>query len=328
MGVPDRLHAETTQCVDFRVAKIFVKADLTKELPRAMNFTVQGKEVKVEYSYPWLPAKCTRCGKWGHSVQTCVVKQNSGEENEAQKEIGKEVDQEKSGEATVSYEGTVEKDAPAVPQRETSVDRRDNMEKNNEVNGQENEWQTVSPGKVCRSAEKREKEFEYGQVSILSRSRFSVLSLEDEEGEITDSVEDEKEKNSEDHEKSVERTNSAEKAKSQESQLVVELEKLGEEEVQHKNMEDQATITPETEKEVGKIQSAINTEEVVNARETQEKGVSQTEVATGAKERDTSLRPSLPRNSKDRHKFLCNSAVQKAKDVSGYLNTKSVKKNC
>lgn len=43
----------------------------------------------------------------------------------------------------------------------------------------EEEWQTVSPGKVGRSAEKMNNALEYGHVSILANSRFSVLSMEE-----------------------------------------------------------------------------------------------------------------------------------------------------
>ena len=51
-----------------------MKADLKKQLPLTMLFTFQGKETKVEYTYPWLPTKCTTCAKWGHSSKACQVK--------------------------------------------------------------------------------------------------------------------------------------------------------------------------------------------------------------------------------------------------------------
>lgn len=34
VGIPERLHPETSQCLNLEVAKIFVKADLTKDLPK------------------------------------------------------------------------------------------------------------------------------------------------------------------------------------------------------------------------------------------------------------------------------------------------------
>lgn len=54
IGTPVRLHPETTQCLDLEEVNIFVKVDLTKDLPKKMNFNVQGQEFLVEYSYPWL----------------------------------------------------------------------------------------------------------------------------------------------------------------------------------------------------------------------------------------------------------------------------------
>ncbi|WZZ29391.1 hypothetical protein YC2023_012792 [Brassica napus] len=71
VGSPVRLHPETAQCLNLDVAKIFVKADLTKELPAKMNFNIQGQDILVEYSYPRLPSKCLKCGKWGH--KTCPI---------------------------------------------------------------------------------------------------------------------------------------------------------------------------------------------------------------------------------------------------------------
>ncbi|KAF8050283.1 hypothetical protein N665_2005s0001 [Sinapis alba] len=47
VGVTDRLHPETAQCLNL-------------------------KETPVEYSYPWLPSKCINCDKWGHSVKACM----------------------------------------------------------------------------------------------------------------------------------------------------------------------------------------------------------------------------------------------------------------
>ena len=65
-GVPDHLYPETLACTNFEEAKVFVKADLSKELPRLIDFNIQGEEITVEFSYPWLPPKCAACGKTGH----------------------------------------------------------------------------------------------------------------------------------------------------------------------------------------------------------------------------------------------------------------------
>ncbi|KAG2261125.1 hypothetical protein Bca52824_068204 [Brassica carinata] len=71
LGSPVRLHPETTQCLNIEVAKIFVKVDLSKDLPKKMKFNIEGEEVMVEYIYPWLPTKCPKCEKWGHTRKRC-----------------------------------------------------------------------------------------------------------------------------------------------------------------------------------------------------------------------------------------------------------------
>lgn len=49
---------------------------------------------------------------------------------------------------------------------------------------EEEEWRDVSPGKSSRSPKSKDNELKFGQVAILTNSRFSVLSAEEEEGEI------------------------------------------------------------------------------------------------------------------------------------------------
>lgn len=74
VGVPDHLHPETIACENFEVARVFVKADLSKELPDRIDFTIQGKKITVEYEYPWLPPRCVSCGRWGHYETFCKGK--------------------------------------------------------------------------------------------------------------------------------------------------------------------------------------------------------------------------------------------------------------
>ena len=47
LGTPVRLHPETVQCLNIEVAKIFVNVDLTKDLPKKMNFNIQGRQCLV-----------------------------------------------------------------------------------------------------------------------------------------------------------------------------------------------------------------------------------------------------------------------------------------
>lgn len=84
-GVPEHLHPETLACTNFEVAKVFVNADLTKELPEQISYTIKGEEVTVKFAYPWLPLRCTTCGKWGHIAKVC-----SGNKRETVEEIIKE----------------------------------------------------------------------------------------------------------------------------------------------------------------------------------------------------------------------------------------------
>ncbi|CAF2049461.1 unnamed protein product, partial [Brassica napus] len=220
-----------------------------------------------------------------------------------------EVAQEKCGENNVSGEEHVEKDAPAEAQRETSVNQNENRDEENELTVQGNEWKTVSPGKVCRSAEKRGRELEFGKVSLLSNSRFSVLSLEEEEedGEITERLEVLEKKNSEEPEKAIEQITSMEEITAHESLINEELENSEDEADQRKEKE-RILVAPETEQEVEIVQSVFPAEDNEKTMEAPlTEGVSQTVVATGNKGRETILRPSLPRNSKDKHKVLSNS---------------------
>uniref|UniRef100_A0A0D3DLD3 DUF4283 domain-containing protein n=1 Tax=Brassica oleracea var. oleracea TaxID=109376 RepID=A0A0D3DLD3_BRAOL len=50
VGVPVRLHPETLACFSFEVAKVFVNVDVSKALPKEMNFSSKGKEFMVEFT--------------------------------------------------------------------------------------------------------------------------------------------------------------------------------------------------------------------------------------------------------------------------------------
>ncbi|KAL0801073.1 hypothetical protein Bca101_056249 [Brassica carinata] len=226
IGTPVRLHPETTQCLDLEVAKIFVRVDLSKDLPKKMNFNIQGQEVLVEYSYPWLPSKCSKCEKWGHSLKTCPRNKNLQREVQKEMEVvvqgdentsiatDKALDQDQCcvekqhEELIVTTEETVSiLSSTTEPEKvQTSEHNQSESEHStlvealvdtelpvHSVQGEDEtnknkEWLDVSPGKSCRTP-LTNKELKHGQVAILTNSRFSVLSSE-EEGEI---IEDGKE---------------------------------------------------------------------------------------------------------------------------------------
>ncbi|CAH8383330.1 unnamed protein product [Eruca vesicaria subsp. sativa] len=71
VGTPDRLHPETIACTNLEEAKIFVNVDVSKELPKEIEFTKDGKEFTIVYHYPWLTARCNLCDKWGHTDKVC-----------------------------------------------------------------------------------------------------------------------------------------------------------------------------------------------------------------------------------------------------------------
>lgn len=74
VGKPTKLHPDTETCKSFEEAKVSVIADLTKELPKSSRFkSKKGIDTVVEFSYPWLPARCNLCSKWGHISADCVV---------------------------------------------------------------------------------------------------------------------------------------------------------------------------------------------------------------------------------------------------------------
>ncbi|KAG7578523.1 hypothetical protein ISN45_Aa03g027070 [Arabidopsis thaliana x Arabidopsis arenosa] len=80
VGSPVRLHPETAACSNFDVAKIFVNADLTKDLPKKICFSKNGTDFWVDFFYPWLPPRCSICEKWGHLDVRCVANSKKVEE--------------------------------------------------------------------------------------------------------------------------------------------------------------------------------------------------------------------------------------------------------
>lgn len=75
VGKPKRLYPNMLQCNSFEEAKVFVEANMTKELPTSHRFKSKlGVNAEVEFVYPWLPDRCTICSKWGHLHTACRAK--------------------------------------------------------------------------------------------------------------------------------------------------------------------------------------------------------------------------------------------------------------
>lgn len=176
-GFPVRLHPETASCSNFKLAKIFVNVDLSKELPDKINFTKNGKPSLVEFIYPWLPLRCRTCGKWGHVEKACILNKKDYMENGTLKKdnvVEGSNDKEKEKESGEGNEVRVE--------AAKEINREDEIEEGEMVEN----WQDVTPEKASRNSN-----LKFGQVKILTPSRFSNLLEVDEKGDSIIEVESE-----------------------------------------------------------------------------------------------------------------------------------------
>ncbi|KAG2306140.1 hypothetical protein Bca52824_025888 [Brassica carinata] len=116
VGKPDSLAPETERKLNFEVAKLYVRVDLTAPLPnKIVSGFSNGREVVIDVSYPWLPVKCDRCNKFGHSSIKCTL--GVAEGGFASKSVRK-VTTETSRRRSKSRTGraTARKDAHGAPQ--------------------------------------------------------------------------------------------------------------------------------------------------------------------------------------------------------------------
>lgn len=192
VGFPVKLHPETLSCKSFEVAKVFVKVDVSKALPKEMNFSKEGKEFTVEFHYPWIPSRCKYCNKWGHGEKVCAAKRKDKEKDKG----GGSNLKVKSG----SKEAVENKDINVNDTEEVTVEES-NLEKENVEENKVDEkecdpgiksWAHVSPGKASKSQLKTPLR-NVAEIQI-SASKFSVLSLvEVEEGEINEDMKENEE---------------------------------------------------------------------------------------------------------------------------------------
>ncbi|KAL0884543.1 hypothetical protein Bca101_008524 [Brassica carinata] len=190
-GIPDHLHPETIACTNFDIAKVFVLADLTKELPLKINYNIQGKETIVQFSYPWLPPKCDKCRRWGHYETFCkenkleVATVKDSVVTQAKENV--EVVLNTVNEVTTSnreVEEGVIKNAGTIVGEYSKTKDGSKVKK-----GKESE--VVSNEKIGRSP--KTQNLQYGQVKIITPSRYAALSNMEENGAGELVTEDEKE---------------------------------------------------------------------------------------------------------------------------------------
>ncbi|XP_048636569.1 uncharacterized protein LOC125609299 [Brassica napus] len=176
VGFPARLHPETVVCSNFEVAKVFVNVDVSKVLPKEINFTKNGKEFTVQFHYPWLPSRCNLCEKWGHVDKVCVMKSKGMKLNErSNTRIDAPVDDAEVVETVNEKEMEKEGSNNSIAEKAVS-DIGTSQEASVKA------WSLVSPSKVGRA--QVQSPSKPADEVMISASKFSILSDEVEEGEI------------------------------------------------------------------------------------------------------------------------------------------------
>ncbi|KAF8088481.1 hypothetical protein N665_0540s0003 [Sinapis alba] len=223
VGKPKRLHPDTLLCNSFEEAKVFVEANMTKELPTHHRFKSKlGVDAEVEFVYPWLPDRCTVCSKWGHLYTACRSKVKILSKDKPQRDLV-----EKSGQASTKERDLVNTEIITVSQEvedmaalittenvmvsDVVVGNKDGVTEQftTQANGEESEKipatrieNDLRPEVVYKSGEGEEQEIS-GWLSVSptktgrsgnkevilnhnlsSPSRFAVLSMEDPVEEV------------------------------------------------------------------------------------------------------------------------------------------------
>ncbi|XP_010413079.1 PREDICTED: uncharacterized protein LOC104699473 [Camelina sativa] len=187
LGTPKQLHSDTESCKSFTEAKVLVEVNLTKRLPNKMSFkSEKGGDTIVEFVYPWLPARCTLCSKWGHLEDTCTTKKDQGISCPSQPTL--EQSEKNSGEKVVSGSGGVTNlgivESSELKQGVTEVVVDQVAENTADTEGEKDlGWTT--PTKGLRSPVKQVASSK--DISNMSNS-FSCLSDKGEQGEALDTT--------------------------------------------------------------------------------------------------------------------------------------------
>lgn len=192
VGFPKRIYSETDLCNNFEEAKVFVEAEISKGFPKMHKFKLQEEEVTVDFVYPWLPQKCSACGKWGHLVGKCPSKektilQRNSEGEQTSDECAQTQDEgvteaTQKSKSVVSQEDKMQSAQEIAKNREREVGEKSmilNKDSDNATQG----WETVSPNKAGRQSEAKATD-----IFLTTPSRFSVL--EDGEKDLGQSHEE------------------------------------------------------------------------------------------------------------------------------------------
>lgn len=186
VGHPVHLHPETLACSNFEEAKIFVNVDVSKTLPKEIEFVIEGKEFIAEFYYPWLPSRCQSCEKWGHTEKVCVVKKSGRKQGGGTGEVvgttPRKVEEGHKDE-TLFVENHITNVGSGEKRRGESIIKEDKVVQGS-GSAMENVWSI--PDKVGRASSKTPDRVD---VAVISASKYSVLSVEDvEEGEVQKEV--------------------------------------------------------------------------------------------------------------------------------------------
>lgn len=70
-----KLHPQTERCTRLELARVLIEVNLHKPLVETIKFEDKnGEKIKVGVVYLCLPARCSRCFKWGHKTLECQSK--------------------------------------------------------------------------------------------------------------------------------------------------------------------------------------------------------------------------------------------------------------
>ncbi|KAL0665639.1 hypothetical protein Bca4012_028343 [Brassica carinata] len=74
IGDPKETDDFTKNLVSLSLSHVKVAVDLTKPLPKVVEFMRQsGEVVEVQVSYPWVPPTCSHCKELGHISRNCLL---------------------------------------------------------------------------------------------------------------------------------------------------------------------------------------------------------------------------------------------------------------